>query len=651
MTASDAIEITLRCSDHLDEYNTRTFKLRPGDVVHIGRASKNAAKPELMIGPDNAYIDSPTISREHAVLTATSPPAAYVYVTDKGSMHGTMVNGNKLEPQKAQRLNNGDVLQFGANVTREQLFYTARQFTFESSLPSYPQGFTVPESSDEEEVEVDEDMSCPPHYGTQGNPFTIDDVDESHLSEAEEPAKVHEVPANISNDDGFDDDQLDKDLQDTTLPSDASQDAQERSPSSDVDDHVLYPDDVFPAPNRYAFVEQATSDGDASPIYSSDDEPMSYVESCASVADSDESQSEGDMELEDIDDEEQGEVAAPEPFSMQLMLLEQQNKRRLLMAAQERDDHQSGSDARGSLTDGFVSAEMKKDLEGASTKDMDAIRRDSSGLCPFPNPEPAAHVATEADAARIPDPELRFEPMFASNATFADSFERACFGGMEAIPPRPAAPRPMQWGMLDYTSPFSPPTNPHAFPATYSSPFVCNYPGRVDSLLPNPYAAQQPFLSAPDNSWEPSNPAPAPVSGVQTPPPAPSSEKASPPVRRTEVSIREIVEDVAQQPPMPTSTTNRLKRKADVFDEAVEGADESSTPDLQSPSSCAAPDAAASEAIDPSDAAISQRPKKRLRYRIGSAVKTAAAWMVPGVVGAAASVAFLTSVPNDFFVA
>lgn len=76
-----------------------------------------------MIGPTNAYIDSPTISREHAVLTATSPPAACVYLTDKASMHGTVVNGTKLEPHKAYRLNNGDVLQFGANVTREQRMF------------------------------------------------------------------------------------------------------------------------------------------------------------------------------------------------------------------------------------------------------------------------------------------------------------------------------------------------------------------------------------------------------------------------------------------------------------------------------------------------------------------------------------------------
>lgn len=202
--AVPAIQVTLRCTDKLDEYDTRTLTLRPGAVIQIGRASKNSAKPELMIGPGNAYIDSPTISREHAVLTATSPPAPCVYITDKGSMHGTMVNGNKLEPQKAHRLSNGDELQFGANVARENrtsagphqmndadialVFYTSRSFTFQSSLPSYPKGFSVPddvETSDEEDVEVDEGLSCSPHYGTQAYPVTLDEGNVSNSQKAQ----------------------------------------------------------------------------------------------------------------------------------------------------------------------------------------------------------------------------------------------------------------------------------------------------------------------------------------------------------------------------------------------------------------------------------------------------------------------------------
>ncbi|KAF2439460.1 hypothetical protein P171DRAFT_123038 [Karstenula rhodostoma CBS 690.94] len=635
MAASEAIEITLRCLDKLDEHTIRTFTLRPSTAVQIGRASKNAAKPELMVGPANAFIDSPTISREHAVLTATPPPAACVYVTDKASMHGTMINGNKLEPQKPQRLNNGDVLQFGANVTREQLFYTARQFTFESSLPSYPNGFTVPESSDDEEVEVDEEMSCPPNYGTQTNPLTIDidDVDEPHLSEKEELDNVPEARAHVGNHDGFDDDELDKHLQDTTISPDASHDAQERSPSPEADDSVFYPEDVSSAyPRRFAFVDDVSSEGEAASIYSSEDEQVSQLDGCTS-ADSDESQSDGDMELleQGDDEEDEGEVAAPSPFSVQLKLLEEQNKQRLLMARREQDNQQTASEARGSLSNRPVSPETREGLGGASNTSMNAFRGDSSesGLtappgppAPFVNDGHATLLTTEAGAPKMSD------MFFTPSGVFSDSYNRAYLDSMEALPPRPTAPRPMWPSALDYASPFSPPANTSAFPATYPPDF--------------------PFSSAMENPWDqPKSSAAAPASGVQTPPPAPSSEFSSPPVRRTEVSIREIVEDITQQPPTPTSVTGGLKRKAEVLDEAVEGFEEDTTPAPQAPAGAATANATAIDAASSSNTAVDQRPKKRPRSRLASAAR----YLVSGFVGAAGAVALLTSVPNDFYVA
>lgn len=195
-------------------------------------------------------------------------------------------------------------------------------------------------------------------------------------------------------------------------------------------------------------------------------------------------------------------------------------------------------------------------------------------------------------------------------------------------------------------------TNTSVFPPACSPDILhCNYPGPVEPLLSNQYAAQQPYLPTPDNPWEASkSPALTLNPGVQTPPAAPSSEISSPPVRRTEVSIREIVEDIAQQPPTPTSVTGCLKRKAEVLDETSEGSDEEPSSPPHAPTSNSGPDSPVTAPESPC-IAVDQRPKKRLRSRIGSAVKTAAAWVVPGVVGAAASVAFLTSVPNDFFVA
>lgn len=197
-----------------------------------------------------------------------------------------------------------------------------------------------------------------------------------------------------------------------------------------------------------------------------------------------------------------------------------------------------------------------------------------------------------------------------------------------------------------------------SFPAPYPSAIIgCHVP--AEALLPNPYVSQNPPVS-PENVWtQPKCPAEVRASGVQTPPPAPSSEMSSPPVRRTEVSIREIVEDTIQQPPTPTSVTSGLKRKADVLEEPTEEAGGESSP-VPAPASAIKADITtlASHAVDAVDApatptnTVDQRPKKRLRSRLGNAAKTAVAWTLPGVfVGAAASVAFLTSVPNDFFMA
>ena len=60
--------VTLLPVDHVDEVGLRTIKLIPGrDSIKIGRSSKSAAK-DLKAGSDNAWIDSPVLSREHASI-------------------------------------------------------------------------------------------------------------------------------------------------------------------------------------------------------------------------------------------------------------------------------------------------------------------------------------------------------------------------------------------------------------------------------------------------------------------------------------------------------------------------------------------------------------------------------------------------------
>jgi pSer/pThr/pTyr-binding forkhead associated (FHA) protein len=69
----------------------------------------------------NMYIDSPVVSREHAIISANSLTGApHVFVTDTKSMHGTFVNETALVPFVPKQLSSGDKLRFGINVNRNE---------------------------------------------------------------------------------------------------------------------------------------------------------------------------------------------------------------------------------------------------------------------------------------------------------------------------------------------------------------------------------------------------------------------------------------------------------------------------------------------------------------------------------------------------
>lgn len=70
-----------------------------------------------MPAANNAYIDSPVISREHAVSTINADSgAAYVYITNRHSMHGAYLNGDELGKEVQKLLAPGDKLQSGVDV-------------------------------------------------------------------------------------------------------------------------------------------------------------------------------------------------------------------------------------------------------------------------------------------------------------------------------------------------------------------------------------------------------------------------------------------------------------------------------------------------------------------------------------------------------
>ena len=104
-----------------DSFETRELHLPIGSKVPIGRASKSVAKKELMAAPDNIYIDSPVMSRSHAILSVGGEAdTPQFFITDSDSMHGTMLNGRSLAPDQPERLTPGDLLQFGVDINRNE---------------------------------------------------------------------------------------------------------------------------------------------------------------------------------------------------------------------------------------------------------------------------------------------------------------------------------------------------------------------------------------------------------------------------------------------------------------------------------------------------------------------------------------------------
>ncbi|KAI9780119.1 MAG: hypothetical protein M1816_003174 [Peltula sp. TS41687] len=111
--------------DLADEYPERVLTLTPNStLVKVGRASKDNTK-DLNSGPENAYFDSPIMSREHAKIWIKN---LIVYIQDVGSLHGTFLNHKPLTKGVPYTLPHGAVVTFGCRVTRAAETFSARSF-------------------------------------------------------------------------------------------------------------------------------------------------------------------------------------------------------------------------------------------------------------------------------------------------------------------------------------------------------------------------------------------------------------------------------------------------------------------------------------------------------------------------------------------
>lgn len=114
------VTVTLR-STRPTTLATRKLFLRPDEPVNVGRSSRSEAK-NLSATAENALFDCPVVSRQHAELELRvnkwTEEKHHVYIKDTSSMHGTSVNGQKLQPLKPFQLQKGDIIRLGESVNR-----------------------------------------------------------------------------------------------------------------------------------------------------------------------------------------------------------------------------------------------------------------------------------------------------------------------------------------------------------------------------------------------------------------------------------------------------------------------------------------------------------------------------------------------------
>ncbi|EUC41881.1 hypothetical protein COCMIDRAFT_66013, partial [Bipolaris oryzae ATCC 44560] len=599
--------VVLRDVKRYDTYETRQFDLPLNSTFAIGRASSSVTKKELMAAPHNAYIDSPVISRQHAVLSANSTTGVpEVYISDQGSMHGTMVNGHKLTPNAPSKLSYGDELQFGTDVNRNEEFFPARRYVFESQLiRPFSLGFTVPDAeSEDEEVEVEQVHRC----GSHADPFVIEEDSEEAADKANATIVMEDMllqgqPAKTSR---FGPDVYTESILRTTIV-------------EDVYDEDVEGEDLHEA--GYA----SNDDESVSPRTPS---PAS-VEDNGRLIESDLDSKSESINSSEIDSESEGEmneaeysetVAASAPQGVQY------SNRDTLPA--------SGQSANAQPTDPPLRRIYT--FEGA-----DAPLRlpcvDMFGLQRSGNHENTCGESSKAGMAK------------------AAKIDRApsCCETAPPLPPRSAS-KPASWGTWAYPPHCQNEVQDWYQPADYV-PMTYEHP----SLLYNPAQplAQEPVDPRSSTSFYPQPSEPSQAHRLQTPPPAPVSEAEvlTPlqPGRRTKVSIEEIVEEVVEEHPPTPESVNYMKRKADVLEEdpAVSQGDVPKMVSVASDESEGNPmdtDPVVEVGTAQTAAQIAQRPKKIPRSVLGK-VLNKAAYPLLGATGAVVSFALLSTLPDTFF--
>lgn len=594
-----AFRVVLRDIKDHDTFETREFDLPLNSTLPIGRASKNVAKHELTPAAHNAFIDSPVISREHAILSAnTSSGTPQVYISDCASMHGTWLNGNKLQPSAPAELSHGDLLQFGVDVNRNDgmstprpsrvlphhdneadaipttEFYTARYYNFEAQLQHpFSLGFTVPDVDSEEEM-----LGSGERRGSQLHPLILDDSD----SASEQSDDVQEVTIMEESDVKY--------IKSTTPASE---------PPAPTENGALADPDIY----EYSAEEIAIYQTD------SEDEEMQMTSGASDVA-----------SVGSLDDEYTSELEVPDS----------EDEEEIVEQHMEKNASESATQ---SPVDTAVASE---------TNPLQASLPSLDHHAPF-NWDNEVSTATEL-------------PALPSMSLFNHSFDSGSSGDNCALPlpPRASSSKSAPWHNAGFTA-FGQQLDTQAWytedasgPPSYIGSNFGDRPALFSQAPPvatSEYLTPQAgdVLGSPFESVQQAD-------RLQTPPMVPISDITTSPTphpgRRTKVTIEEIVEE---QPPTPTSISS-LKRKADVLE--IEKESISISPKLVTKESPAVNESILNDTTQSTPtvpvAVIAQRPKKQPKS-IRNRMRDGATYTLLGVTGAFAAFAALSTLPDTFF--
>ena len=99
---------------------SRSFTLDQNNPdVPVGRASKGY-EAKLQPRSDNLWIESPILSREHAIFSLGGYTSRGLMIRDTGSTHGTFIENRRLTPHTTHVVRNWDKVVFGTTVTSGQ---------------------------------------------------------------------------------------------------------------------------------------------------------------------------------------------------------------------------------------------------------------------------------------------------------------------------------------------------------------------------------------------------------------------------------------------------------------------------------------------------------------------------------------------------